>query len=42
MIGSYAVEVRKLSMCVLDLICEGLELESDFFGGELSQGQIMV
>lgn len=41
MVGNYSVEVRKLSLCLLDLICEGLELESEFFKGELSQVQIM-
>ncbi|KAL6210680.1 hypothetical protein ACLB2K_015912 [Fragaria x ananassa] len=40
-VGNYSVEVRKLSLCLLDLICEGLELESEFFKGELSQVQIM-
>ncbi|PRQ25882.1 putative hyoscyamine (6S)-dioxygenase [Rosa chinensis] len=33
--------VRKLSLCLLDLITEGLELEYEFFEGELSQVQIM-
>ncbi|XP_004292203.1 PREDICTED: hyoscyamine 6-dioxygenase-like isoform X3 [Fragaria vesca subsp. vesca] len=40
-VGNYSVEVRKLSLCLLDLICEGLELESEFFKSELSQVQIM-
>ncbi|KAL6271461.1 hypothetical protein ACE6H2_028372 [Prunus campanulata] len=40
--GSYSVEVRKLSLCVLDLICEGLGLKSGFYEGELSQVQLMT
>ncbi|XP_004292202.1 PREDICTED: hyoscyamine 6-dioxygenase-like isoform X2 [Fragaria vesca subsp. vesca] len=41
-VGSYSVEVRKLGLCLLDLISEGLGLESGFFVGELSQVQIMA
>ena len=31
--GKYSVEVRKLSLLLLDLICEGLGLESGYFNG---------
>ncbi|KAM2042228.1 hypothetical protein FF1_035709 [Malus domestica] len=40
--GNYSVEVRKLGLCLLDLICEGLGLETGFFDGELSQVQLMA
>ncbi|KAG5567441.1 hypothetical protein RHGRI_002854 [Rhododendron griersonianum] len=39
--GQYSVEVRNLSLQILDLVCEGLGLEPGYFGGELSWGQIM-
>ncbi|GFZ13541.1 hypothetical protein Acr_23g0019260 [Actinidia rufa] len=39
--GSYSIEVRKLGLLLLDLICEGLGLEYGYFGGELSQGLLM-
>ncbi|KAM5563521.1 hypothetical protein ABKV19_018244 [Rosa sericea] len=39
-IGSYSVEARKLSLGLLELICEGLGLESGFFGDELTQVQV--
>ncbi|XP_057472575.1 hyoscyamine 6-dioxygenase-like [Actinidia eriantha] len=38
-VGAYAVEVRKLSMRVLDLICEGLGIEMGYFGNEISKVQ---
>lgn len=41
-ITKYSVEVRKMSVRILDLICEGLGLEEGFFRGELSQGIGMV
>lgn len=41
-VGSYAAEVRRLSLQLLDSICEGLGLESGFFGDEFSQVQLMV
>ncbi|KAK9281904.1 hypothetical protein L1049_004812 [Liquidambar formosana] len=37
--GSYSGEVRKLSLWLLDLICEGLGLEPQYFGDGLSQVQ---
>lgn len=40
--GPYSEEVRSLGLRVLDLICEGLGLESGYFKGGLSQGQLMV
>ncbi|PSS09435.1 Hyoscyamine 6-dioxygenase [Actinidia chinensis var. chinensis] len=36
-VGKYSVEVRKLVLKILDLICEGLELEQGYFGDELSR-----
>jgi isopenicillin N synthase-like dioxygenase len=39
--GSYSVEVRKLGLRILDLICEGLGLEAGYFRGGLSHGQTM-
>jgi hypothetical protein len=41
-VGSYSGEVRKLSLWRLDIICEGLGLESGYFGEELSQVQLMA
>ncbi|XP_057507821.1 hyoscyamine 6-dioxygenase-like [Actinidia eriantha] len=38
-VGAYAVEVRKLSMRVLDLICEGLGIKLGYFGNEISKEQ---
>lgn len=42
MIGSYSVEVRKLGLYLLDLICQGLGLEDGYFGDELSKVQLMA
>jgi isopenicillin N synthase-like dioxygenase len=39
--GLYSVEVRKLGLRILDLICEGLGLEAGYFRGGLSHGQTM-
>ncbi|KAK9993481.1 hypothetical protein SO802_023184 [Lithocarpus litseifolius] len=41
-VGNHAAEVRKLSLWVLDLICEGLGLESRYLREELSQVQLMA
>ena len=35
--GGYSVEVRKLSLYLLDLICEGLGLEPGYFRNETDQ-----
>ncbi|KAB5556127.1 hypothetical protein DKX38_007036 [Salix brachista] len=35
--GAYATEVKKLAATILELICEGLGLESAYFGGKLSE-----
>ncbi|KAJ6397398.1 hypothetical protein OIU77_018419 [Salix suchowensis] len=35
--GAYATEVQKLAATILELICEGLGLESGYFGGKLSE-----
>jgi isopenicillin N synthase-like dioxygenase len=40
-IGSYSAGVRKLSLWILDLIGEGLGLESGYFRDELSQVQFI-
>ncbi|KAB5556021.1 hypothetical protein DKX38_006930 [Salix brachista] len=36
-VGAYATEVKKLAATILELICEGLGLESGYFGGKLSE-----
>ncbi|XP_060170122.1 hyoscyamine 6-dioxygenase-like [Lycium barbarum] len=41
-ISEYALELRKLSLRILDLMCEGLGLEIGYFGKEHSQTQLMV
>ncbi|KAH7862410.1 hypothetical protein Vadar_004475 [Vaccinium darrowii] len=41
-VGAYSVEVRKLSLRILDLICEGLGIELGYFGDELSKLQDFV
>ncbi|KAL4596417.1 hypothetical protein ACB092_12G163000 [Castanea dentata] len=41
-VGNYSAEVRKLSLWVLDLICEGLGLESRYLREELSQVQLVA
>ncbi|KAK4709492.1 hypothetical protein R3W88_030417 [Solanum pinnatisectum] len=41
-IGEYALELRKLSLRILDLMCEGLGLEVGYLTQELSQTQLMV
>ncbi|KAA8550760.1 hypothetical protein F0562_002444 [Nyssa sinensis] len=41
-VGTYTVEVRKLSLRILDLICEGLGLEMGYFGEELSKNQLLL
>ncbi|KAG5567440.1 hypothetical protein RHGRI_002853 [Rhododendron griersonianum] len=38
--GPYSVEVRSLGLQILELICEGLGLESGYFRGPLSEGQL--
>ncbi|XP_034691876.1 hyoscyamine 6-dioxygenase-like [Vitis riparia] len=40
-VGPFSVEVRKLSLEILDLISEGLGLEQGYFGGELSKRQLL-
>ncbi|KAA8550769.1 hypothetical protein F0562_002453 [Nyssa sinensis] len=41
-VGRYSVEVRKLSFWLLDLIRDGLGLESGYFRDNLSQVQLMA
>ncbi|KAI7980160.1 Hyoscyamine 6-dioxygenase [Camellia lanceoleosa] len=40
-VGKYSVEVSKLVLRILDLICEGLGLEHGYFADELSQVQLL-
>lgn len=40
-VGSYSAEARKLTLWILDLVGEGLGLESGYFRDELSQVQFM-
>ncbi|GMP90677.1 hypothetical protein CsSME_00041690 [Camellia sinensis var. sinensis] len=40
-LGKYSVEVSKLVLRILDLICEGLGLENGYFADELSQVQLL-
>ncbi|KAK4408137.1 protein DMR6-LIKE OXYGENASE 2 [Sesamum angolense] len=39
--GNYAVRVRELCLMLLDLICEGLGIESGYFEGGLGKVQIL-
>ncbi|KAI7992919.1 Hyoscyamine 6-dioxygenase [Camellia lanceoleosa] len=41
-VGTYSVEVRKLSLRILDLISEGLGLEEGYFADELSNTQALI
>nr|QJZ27967.1 hyoscyamine 6 beta-hydroxylase [Mandragora officinarum] len=41
-VAKYSVEVRKLTMRILDYICEGLGLKPGYFDNELSQSQMML
>ncbi|KAH7862805.1 hypothetical protein Vadar_009802 [Vaccinium darrowii] len=41
-VGTYVVEVKNLSLRILDLICEGLGIELGYFGDELSKAQRFV
>ncbi|CAL5432707.1 unnamed protein product [Camellia sinensis] len=41
-VGTYSLEVRKLSLRILDLICEGLGIEEGYFADELSKTQALV
>ncbi|XP_059660363.1 hyoscyamine 6-dioxygenase-like [Cornus florida] len=40
-VGTYTVEVRKMILKVLDLICGGLGLEQGYFGGDLSKIELL-
>ncbi|KAI7990857.1 Hyoscyamine 6-dioxygenase [Camellia lanceoleosa] len=40
--GTYSAEVRKLSLRILDLICEGMGIEMGYFADELSKIQSLV
>ncbi|XP_058077926.1 protein DMR6-LIKE OXYGENASE 2-like [Magnolia sinica] len=39
--ATYSVEVRGVALRILELICEGLGLERDYFGDELSSTQVL-
>ncbi|XP_028056051.1 hyoscyamine 6-dioxygenase-like [Camellia sinensis] len=41
-VGTYSAEVRKLSLRILDLICEGMGIEMGYFADELSKSQSLV
>ncbi|KAF5937488.1 hypothetical protein HYC85_024994 [Camellia sinensis] len=41
-VGTYSAEVRKLSLRILDLICEGMGIEMGYFADELSKIQSLV
>ncbi|XP_059660369.1 flavanone 3-dioxygenase 2-like isoform X2 [Cornus florida] len=41
-VGTYSVEVRKLSFRILELICEGLGLQMGCLGDELTKSQILT
>ncbi|CAL5357349.1 unnamed protein product [Camellia sinensis] len=41
-VGTYSLEVRKLSLRILDLISEGLGIEEGYFADELSKTQALV
>ncbi|KAK9704850.1 hypothetical protein RND81_07G015100 [Saponaria officinalis] len=41
-VGDYAVEVKKLGLRILDLICEGLGLKHGYFTKEMSQENILA
>ncbi|GMP99446.1 hypothetical protein CsSME_00046915 [Camellia sinensis var. sinensis] len=41
-VGTYSVEVRKLGLRILDLICEGLGVDVGYFAGDLSKFQGMI
>ncbi|XP_076926807.1 hyoscyamine 6-dioxygenase-like [Bidens hawaiensis] len=40
-VGKYSLEVRKSSLRILELICEGLGLEHGYFGEELTGAQLL-
>ncbi|KAA8550761.1 hypothetical protein F0562_002445 [Nyssa sinensis] len=40
-VGTYSVEVRELSLRILQLICEGLGLQPGYFGDELTKDQLL-
>ncbi|CAL5432687.1 unnamed protein product [Camellia sinensis] len=42
MLLGHSVEVKKLSLRILDLICEGLGVEAGYFADELSKIQGLV
>ncbi|CAK9140634.1 unnamed protein product [Ilex paraguariensis] len=41
-VGTYSVEVRSLSLRILDLICEGLGLQPGYFGDEFTNVQLLL
>ncbi|CAK7346419.1 unnamed protein product [Dovyalis caffra] len=41
-VGTYSTEVMKLASDILELICEGLGLESGYFEGKLSESSLLA
>ncbi|KAI3773015.1 hypothetical protein L6452_04212 [Arctium lappa] len=41
-VGKYSIEVRNLSLRILELIREGLELKPEYFGDEMKDVQMLV
>lgn len=40
-VGAYAIEAKKLGSIILELIAEGLGLESDYFRNQLSESLLL-
>ncbi|MGD7340706.1 2-oxoglutarate and iron-dependent oxygenase domain-containing protein, partial [Ralstonia pseudosolanacearum] len=40
--GAYSLAVRSLGLKLLELICQGLGLRSDYFAGELTKTQLLT
>ncbi|KAL8213956.1 hypothetical protein R6Q57_003405 [Mikania cordata] len=40
-VAEYSIEARKLLLKILELICDGMGLESGYFEGELSKNQVV-
>ncbi|KAL8250036.1 hypothetical protein R6Q59_033729 [Mikania micrantha] len=40
-VAEYSIEARKLLLAILELICDGMGLESGYFEGELSKNQVV-
>ncbi|XP_071738170.1 hyoscyamine 6-dioxygenase-like [Rutidosis leptorrhynchoides] len=40
-VGKYSLELRKLTLRILELICEGLGIEAGYFEGDLSKNHVL-